>query len=181
MKWKGKGLAPLVYGAGAAKSKPAKAIKPIDFETLMKNLLDIADSDKLKKALSMLKKDRFQLFSQVTPNNVAGIVKSQTEPDLIYACTLTDDGSYSCCTQNLNVCGGLRGGLCKHLLVLIVGLAKAGELAPELANAWAAISARRSPALDKNAMADFLLKYKGAEAGEIDWRPTETVPEDYYA
>ena len=22
---------------------------------------------------------------------------------------------------------------------------------------------------------------KGAEAGEIDWRPLETVPEDYYA
>ena len=62
MKWKGKGLAPLVYGAATARSKPAKTIKPIDFETLMKNLLDIADSDKLKKALSMLKKDRFQLF-----------------------------------------------------------------------------------------------------------------------
>ena len=30
-------------------------------------------------------------------------------------------------------------------------------------------------------MGAVLFKYKGAEAGEIDWRPTETVPEDYYA
>ena len=25
------------------------------------------------------------------------------------------------------------------------------------------------------------VRYKGAQAGEIDWRPTETIPEDYYA
>ena len=30
-------------------------------------------------------------------------------------------------------------------------------------------------------MAATFLKYKGAEAGEIDWRPTESVPEDFYA
>jgi hypothetical protein len=30
-------------------------------------------------------------------------------------------------------------------------------------------------------MADLFLRYNGAEAGEVDWRPTETIPEDYYA
>jgi hypothetical protein len=30
-------------------------------------------------------------------------------------------------------------------------------------------------------MSTTFLRYKGAEAGEIDWRPTETMPEDYYA
>jgi hypothetical protein len=30
-------------------------------------------------------------------------------------------------------------------------------------------------------VSDTLLRYKGAEAGEIDWRPTETIPEDFYA
>jgi hypothetical protein len=25
------------------------------------------------------------------------------------------------------------------------------------------------------------LKFKGAEAGEVDWRPTETIPEDFYS
>jgi hypothetical protein len=26
-----------------------------------------------------------------------------------------------------------------------------------------------------------IVRYKGAEAGEMDWRPTETIPEDFYA
>ena len=25
------------------------------------------------------------------------------------------------------------------------------------------------------------VRYKGAEAGELDWRPTETIPEDFCA
>jgi hypothetical protein len=29
-------------------------------------------------------------------------------------------------------------------------------------------------------MSATFLRYKGAEAGEVDWRPTETIPEDYY-
>lgn len=33
----------------------------------------------------------------------------------------------------------------------------------------------------QNHIADSFLKYKGAQAGEIDWRPTETIPEDFYA
>jgi len=39
----------------------------------------------------------------------------------------------------------------------------------------------KKAALDKNAISATFIKYKGAEAGEIDWRPTETIPEDYYA
>jgi len=33
--------------------------------------------------------------------------------------------------------------------------------------------------LDKDLMSATFLRYKGAEAGEADWRPTETIPEDY--
>jgi hypothetical protein len=34
---------------------------------------------------------------------------------------------------------------------------------------------------DKDVVTATFLKYKGVEAGEIDWRPTETIPEDFYA
>ncbi|MCI0704901.1 MAG: hypothetical protein L0241_27900 [Planctomycetia bacterium] len=34
---------------------------------------------------------------------------------------------------------------------------------------------------DKEVVTATFLKYKSVEAGEIDWRPTETVPEDFYA
>lgn len=149
-----------------------------DFLTMIRTTVD---PTRLDKAVAMLKADRFRLFADVGPSAVAGVVKSQTNADLVYACRLGGDGSYSCCTHNLNVCGGLRGALCKHLLVLILGLVKSGALDAKLCDSWVKTSQAHSPSLDKDGMSELFLKYKGAEAGEIDWRPTETLPEDYYA
>ena len=180
--------------------------------------------------MQMLRAERFQLFSEVDGDHVTGVVKSQTDSSLFYACKIDKSGRYMCCTQNLNVCGGLRGKPCKHLLVLMVGLVKsqtdpslfyackidkagsfmcctqnlfacgglrgkpckhllvlmvglvqAGGADAGLLSDWAAKAKGKKPALDKDAMSATFIKYKGAEAGEIDWRPTETIPEDYYA
>ena len=117
----------------------------------------------------------------MTPDNVVGVVKSQTDPDLVYSCRLGRDGTYGCGTQNLRQCGGLFGSPCKHLLVLIVGLSKAGTLDATSAHEWTQAARGKSPTFDKDALAATFLDYKGAEAGEVDWRPTETIPEDFYA
>jgi uncharacterized protein YjbI with pentapeptide repeats len=150
-------------------------------DPLVQRLQRLADPVKLDKALSMLKADRFRLYAQVEQDSLVGVVKSQSDASLVYSCRLGADGGYSCCTQNLNVCGGLRGSLCKHLLVLIVGLAKSGELDAAAVARWVEASRTQKPVLDKDAMSETFLRYKGAEAGEVDWRPTETIPEDYYA
>ena len=52
---------------------------------------------------------------------------------------------------------------------------------PATVDNWVNASRRQKPAIDKDAMSETFLRYKGAEAGEVDWRPTETIPEDYYA
>ena len=175
--WKGAGADPR-----RAPTKREKALpKPTDFAGFLDRLKNAADPGKLAKAMSMLKKDRFRLFAKVEGDHLSGVVKSQSDPDLVYSCRIADDGTYACCTQNLNICGGLRGSPCKHLLVLIVGLAKAGELDPSLAHDWTQSARGQKPELDKDAMTETLLQYKGAEAGEVDWRPTETIPEDFYA
>lgn len=137
--------------------------------------------DRLRKALAMLKADRFQLFADVGNDCVLGVIKSQTDPDLLYSCRLTNEGSYYCCSQNLFPCGGLRGYLCKHILALILGLTNAGQLSATTAYSWAMLSSARNPELEKDLATETLFRYKGAEAGDIDWRPTETLPEDYYA
>jgi hypothetical protein len=173
MKWLGSGLHP-----GMPKVK--KSSGPVDFDTFF-NRLKAHDAIKLDKALKMLKADRFKLFAEVKDDSLVGVVKSQTDAELVYSCRLAADGSFGCGTQNLKPCGGLHGSLCKHLLVLIVGLAKAGELDATKANHWADASRVQKPVLDKDKMSETFLRYKGAEAGEIDWRPTETIPEDYYA
>lgn len=139
------------------------------------------DPAKLSKASKMLKADRFQLFSEVTQEHLVGVVKSQTDAELVYSCRLASDGSYTCCTQNLNACGGLRGSLCKHLLVLLVGLVQGGELDAQTAEQWIVLARTKKAVLDKERMSETFIRYKGAQAGEIDWRPTETIPEDYYA
>jgi hypothetical protein len=177
MTWAGTGKSP------AQQAMAAKLIakKPLDLAAFMKRLEAHTDKMKLDKALKMLKADRFKLYAQVAPDHLVGIVKSQSDPDLVYSCKLASDGVYGCCTQNLNICGGLRGSLCKHLLVLIVGLTNGGELDTNAIDSWVIHSKGQKPVLDRDAMSEVFLRYKGAEAGEIDWRPTETIPEDYYA
>jgi len=177
MSWKGEGADPRLAPSAREKSRP----KPTDFAGFLDRLKKAADEAKLGKALSMLKADRFRLFARVRDDHLVGVVKSQSDPTLVYSCRLGADGSYSCCTQNLNVCGGLRGSPCKHLLVLVVGLTQAGELDPAAAHDWSQSARGRKPSLDKDLMTETLLQYKGAEAGEVDWRPTETIPEDFYA
>ncbi len=169
-----------------AKKQIAKKIekavgKVSDVASFLKALELRIEKPKIDKATKMLKASGFKLFNDVTDEYVSGVVKSQTDPDLVYACRVAHDGQYSCCTQNLNVCGGLRGSICKHSLVLIIGLVQAGELDPTTIDAWIAKTHSVKPELDKENMGAIFIKYKGAEAGEVDWRPTETVPEDYYA
>ena len=170
----------------AAKAKALAALKKeagdvTDFDSFMKAIVVRTDRDKVKKATKMLKADRFQLFNDIADTHVLGVVKSQTDPDLVYACRVDGEGHYACCTQNLNICGGLRGSVCKHLLVLIIGLVKAGTLDPATIDGWVSKTHGTKPELNKETMGDIFIRYKGAEAGEVDWRPTETVPEDYYA
>ncbi|MCX4247675.1 pentapeptide repeat-containing protein [Paraliomyxa miuraensis] len=148
-----------------------------DFLARLKVTVGTSSYEKGKK---LLKRSRFKLFHQVEDERMIAIVKSETDASLLYACILGDKG-YSCCTHNLNRCGGLSFGPCKHMMVMILGLAQAGEVDAEKVDAWVQASKKSGPRLDKDVAAEVFLRYKGAEAGEIDWRPTETVPEDFYA
>ncbi len=175
MNWRGKGANPALLQA------PKLQVGSLSTEDFMARLAESVEAERLKKALKMLKAERFQLYAQVTGQGLVGVVKSQTDPDLVYSCQLNRDGAFACCTQNLNICGGLRGALCKHLLVLIVGLANGGQIDAAEVDNWIVASKAHKPQLDKDVMSETFLRYKGAEAGQIDWRPTETAPEDFYA
>jgi uncharacterized protein YjbI with pentapeptide repeats len=178
LRWTGKGPDPAALAAIATHKKKEG---PIDLAAFMKRLEKAVDKPRMQKALSMLKKDRFQLFVETSGTQLSGVVKSQSDPDLVYSAVLSASGAFSCCTQNLNVCGGLRGALCKHLLVLIIGLAQSAQMEADTLDDWVQRSTLHQPALQRDVQSAILLRYKGVEAGEIDWRPTETVPEDYYA
>lgn len=177
VRWAGKAADPRKVATAEEKALP----KPADFGEFMTRLKQVTDPAKLSKATAMLRADKFRLYAKVGATDLVGVVKSQGDPDLVYSCKLASDGKYGCGTQNLFVCGGLKGSPCKHLLVLIVGLTKAGELDPATAHEWTQNARGQKPEFDKEAVATTFLQYKGAEAGEVDWRPTETIPEDFYA
>ena len=135
--------------------KHAPKTQVVDDKTFIAGLRHrVGDPSRVRKAMSMLKKDHFQLFSDISDSDVVGVVKSQTDASLIYACRLASDGAFSCCTQNLNACGGLHGYACKHLLVLLVGLVQASELDPVTADAWLEKHVIAAPKLDRDAMGD---------------------------
>jgi hypothetical protein len=157
------------------------SVSDIDFDTFMMQLNKSVNVDRIKKSMSMLRAERFQLFSEIADDSVVGVVRSQTNQELVYSCMVNSSGAYFCCTQNLRACGGLRGTLCKHILVLIIGLVKANQISAAKTHQWVLKTRAQEADLKKTIASEIFLRYKGVEAGEIDWRPTETLPEDYYA
>jgi hypothetical protein len=177
LSWHGSGSDPRLSGKG-------KKAVAADINGLMTRLHKIIDAGRMKRTLDMLKSGKNELFAEVEPTMVRGIVRSQKEPELVYSCVLIEDGTYACCTPDVELCLGLRGEPCKHILVLLIGLARAGRIEPATADRWVSAGANRNHRWNKttkNHVSDTLLKYKGVVVGEIDWRPTETIPEDFYA
>lgn len=173
----GRGTDPRLRGKG-------KHAVAADVNGLMARLAGSIDPKRMKRTLDMLKGGKNQLFADVETTYVRGIVRSQREEDLVYSCVLTEDGVYACCTPGLSLCMGLRGEPCKHLLVLLIGLARAGQLDPTTVDRWVMAATlkknHRWNKTTKDHVSDTLLRYKGVQAGEVDWRPTETIPEDFY-
>lgn len=153
----------------------------MNFATFISELHGTVDQGKLGRALKMLKSESFKLYVHHDTENVVGVVRSQTASSKVYASWLTQDGKYGCSTADLSACMGLQGSVCKHLLVLIVGLARAGEMDASKAFDWLKLSRGKGPRDNESLVASTFIEYKGAEIGEIDWRPTETIPEDFYS
>lgn len=155
-----------------------------DFNGLIPRLPAVIDPARMKHTLDMPKKDKHQLFSEIEPTMVRGIVRGQKEADLACSCMLNSDGIYSCTTPDVKKCMGLSDEPCEHMLVLVIGLARAGLFDPETADRWMLTAKTKGPRWSQavqNQFSDSLPKYKGVQAGEVDWRPNETISEDSYA
>jgi BRCT domain type II-containing protein len=161
------------------RSEPPKGSQ-LNFSAFISQLQGVVDSRKLTRDLKMLKAESYQLFVDVEGEQLTGVVRSQTGVGTVYAPWLTADGRYGCSTPELEPCMGLQGNPCKHLLVLLVGLARTNTMEPTVAYSWIKATQGKRPRQDRDLAAWVFLRYKGAEAGEIDWRPLQTVPEDYY-
>ena len=167
-------------GPREADGSQARADTSMDLTTFMTRLRATVHSRDLQKALKMLRGASYHLYSMVDDDQVVSIVKSPSDPKRFYACRL-GESVHSCGTQRLNRCSVCGRGPCKHMLVMIVGLARTEQVDLAKLDRWVQTSMNRYAEFDKDQLADLFLRYSNAQAGEIDWRPTETIPEDYYS
>lgn len=139
---------------------------------------------KIQKAIRMFRKEKNLLYIDKTEDFLKAVIKSQTHPEkLEYACSIKPDGTFFCGTQNLYTCGGLRGSICKHIILALIGTIKQGlAQRSELIN-WVQNSLIHRPTFKdhKAEAAAIFLKYKNALDGKIEWRPVEIYPEDFSA
>jgi hypothetical protein len=161
------------------KETPADSGEEMSFATLMSNLYGVLNEKKIQRAIKMLQKERFQLYSHINEENLIGVVRSQTEEGTIYSPFLESTGHYGCATPDFEGCMGLQGEPCKHLMVLVLGLVHSGEFPAQTAWEWIRGSSSKRPVRREELTTDALLQYKGVVEGEVDWRPTETMPEDF--
>lgn len=172
-----------------------------NFDQFMALLLATFGRTRMENARKMLVKDRCLVFAEVTENGVIGVVRSHLEPDVAYGCHLGIAGQYSCITQKLTPCKnlkdtqwhakraketgelgvGLRVAPCKHLMVLFITLAQTNKMDLPLLSKAVLDTIDRKPVLAKALVTKILLKYQSAQTGALDWRPPESVPEDYYS
>lgn len=137
---------------------------------------------KISKAVRMYKKEKNLLYIDNAEQSLKAVVKSQTQPNkLEYACCLNDDGTYFCGTQNLYSCGGLRGSICKHIILSLIATVKEGLMTKSQLIDWVKKSVDIKPKFNKPEATKIFLKYKDALDGKIEWRPIEVYPEDFMA
>lgn len=137
---------------------------------------------RINKAIRMFRKESNLLYVDKTDNSLRAIVKSQTHPDkLEYAVSLNSDGNFFCGTQNLYSCGGLRGKICKHIILALIATIKSKQATINEIISWVNNTISFKPKLIKPEATAIFLKYQNAVEGKIEWRPVEILPEDFMA
>lgn len=135
---------------------------------------------RINKAIKMFRKESNLLYIDKTDDSLRAIVKSQTHPDkLEYAILLNKDGSFFCGTQNLFPCGGLRGKICKHIILALIATLKSKQATVDELIEWVNNTRNIKPKLIKPQATAIFLKYQNAIDGKIEWRPVEILPEDF--
>ena len=137
---------------------------------------------RITKAIRMFKKESNLLYIDKDNESLRAIVKSQTHPDkLEYAILLNSDGSFFCGTQNLYPCGGLRGKICKHIILALIATIKSNQGTVNELIKWVDNTKGIRPKLIKPQATAIFVRYYNALEGKIEWRPVEILPEDFMA
>lgn len=137
---------------------------------------------RIDKAIKMYKKEVNLLYIDKNDEFLKAVVKSQSHPDkLEYAVKISSKGRFFCGTQNLRPCGGLRGKICKHIILALIAVIKSEQGTIDDMIKWVEKTKAYTPFFDKHEATGIFLRYQNALEGVIEWRPVEILPEDFFA
>ncbi|MBX9721825.1 MAG: pentapeptide repeat-containing protein [Candidatus Obscuribacterales bacterium] len=175
MRWEGKSKDPYYIHV----EQEISNAKVSDFDEFIESLRLHVNQNQLESALKTLKTEVLQLFFERRATSMVCVLNNSRHSRVAHVCTLSKEGTYSCCTQDLNACRGLKGYICKHLLGLSIALTKTGELGLTDTLRWILACKLQKPKLEREFCAEVLLKYKGSAASEENWTRVETRPDEY--
>jgi uncharacterized protein YjbI with pentapeptide repeats len=166
-------------GRGWVSTSASADEAPADFNALVTTLTGLFGFARWRDLTSLFNAGLVPLWSEGNPDGMRGVVPEAAKSTAFRACHLTSSGGHQCGTQNFALCDEGRTGVCKHLMVLLLDLARRERIPLGNAVAWARLSLAHDGALDRTALAAIFAAY--AESTQSDYRPNETLPEDYYA
>ncbi len=151
-------------------------------DKLKKSINDEKIPPRIDKAIRMFRREKNLLYIDKDNNSLKAVIKSQTKPDqLEYAISLKRNGEFFCGTQNLFPCGGLRGKICKHIILALIAVIKSGVGTRNDMINWVENTITHRPKFIKPEATEIFMKYQYALEGKIEWRPVEVLPEDFMA
>jgi len=152
-----------------------------EIQKFLRLISPIANYGRIQRAIKMLKKESFTSFLKKSEGGIYGIIKSQTNKELIYSSSIDKFAGYFCGTQNIRPCGGLRGSVCKHIILLLMAGIKDGLISAEEAADIVRSTEYKKPNYNKEHAKEIIILYQNAVDGTIEWRAVEILPEDLMA
>jgi hypothetical protein len=136
---------------------------------------------KIERALVMLGNQRNLLMIKSQKDSLMAVVKSQTTDGIEYATYISETGRYFCCPQDLEYCLGMKGSLCKHIILSLAAACKDGTVPKDTLKKWIQNTQGKHPIIDENMAAGLFVESKMPKDARIGWREIEILPEDMMA
>jgi uncharacterized protein YjbI with pentapeptide repeats len=150
-----------------------------NFDALMGALAGLIGHNRSSPLYALNNAHVVPLWSEGDEDGVRGVVPESAKSTTFRACRLTSAGAHECCKQDFTLCTDAGKGMCQHVLVLLLDLARRERIALADALRWARLSLAHDRSADPEILARVFASY--AESTQTDYRPNETLPEDYYA
>ncbi len=151
----------------------ANAPSLASYESFTRYVSRTFDPQRIVAALESFHKEPIEISYRLKDGELSAVFVPDSKKKRTYLCTWKPRSVYHCCTNSLANCGGLRGAPCKHLLMIIIALAKYKNLAAELDELLEGFK-KQKPTPDRDLAADlFSFHEKGRGCKKLTTKPSD--------